>query len=126
MRRCAECETIKPLNEIHNDKNRPFGKSYRCKPCGSRHREIGHLKSKYGLTEDQHNEMIKNQNGACAICNSTDTGIERTKKLSIDHCHKTNKVRGLLCNWCNQGLGHFRDSPELLLNAIKYLSKERL
>jgi hypothetical protein len=68
--------------------------------------------------------MYKEQGSACAICKRTDTGVARTKMLSIDHNHVTGKVRGLLCNWCNQGLGHFRDSPELLIKAAEYLKKE--
>ena len=43
-------------------------------------------------------------------------------KLAVDHCHKTGKIRGLLCGGCNTSIGSFEDNPELLKNAIKYLS----
>lgn len=125
MRKCSSCNTTKPLDEFHGDKNRPLGKSYRCKPCGNTHRTKSLMQSRYGLNQYQLDEMYKVQNNSCAICNRTDTGIERTKKLSVDHCHITGEVRGLLCNWCNQGLGHFRDSPELLTKAVEYLLRTK-
>lgn len=121
MRRCSDCKTHKPLEDFHNDKNKPLGKSYRCKPCGSSHRDRNSRKAKYGLTDEVFKSLYKEQDSACAICKRTDTGIARTKMLSVDHSHETGKVRGLLCNWCNQGLGHFKDSPELLIKAAEYL-----
>jgi hypothetical protein len=63
--------------------------------------------------------MLQQQNGLCAICKKTETG--KTSNLCVDHCHKTGKVRGLLCNNCNKGLGLFKDNPEVLLNASAYL-----
>lgn len=72
------------------------------------------LKRNYGLTLDQYNKMSQDQNDRCAICSV------RTK-LYVDHCHKTNKVRGLLCNRCNRSIGQFEDSPKILLAAITYL-----
>jgi hypothetical protein len=125
MRHCASCNTLKSLDEFHNDKNRPLGKSYRCKLCGTRHREKNRLFNSYGITYKEYGEMFKSQCGLCAICQRADTGVERTKNFSIDHCHSTGEVRGLLCNWCNQGLGHFRDSPELLTKAVEYLLKTK-
>lgn len=53
----------------------------------------------------------------CSICNST-------HNLHVDHCHKTNKYRGILCQKCNRALGFFQDSRELLLKAIEYIDKE--
>ncbi len=72
---------------------------------------------KYGLTLEQYDKLEKMQKGKCAICRST----ELNKKLAIDHCHKTGKVRGLLCSNCNNGLGKFKDSKKLLVKALKYL-----
>lgn len=59
----------------------------------------------------------KTQNGRCAICGSA----QKKKSLSVDHCHKTGRVRGMLCQDCNFGLGKFKDSPTLLQTAISYL-----
>ena len=57
--------------------------------------------------------------GKCMICGDSQTG----RKLAIDHCHQTGKMRGVLCHHCNVGLGHFRDNPDLLLAAINYLKQ---
>lgn len=73
------------------------------------------LKSRYGITLEDYEEMYKKQKGKCAIC-----GIKKDK-LNIDHCHNTRKVRGLLCGSCNRGLGLLKDNIEFLNNAIKYL-----
>lgn len=61
--------------------------------------------------------MEVTQSGKCLICN------EIPKRLVVDHCHTSGKVRGLLCDHCNTGLGRFKDSPELLMAAIRYLKK---
>jgi hypothetical protein len=77
----------------------------------------------YGLTEDDYNRMFLEQEERCAICNAHQSEFE--KSFHIDHCHKTNKVRGLLCRNCNVGLGHFKDSIELMDKAINYLNKNK-
>lgn len=70
--------------------------------------------AKYGLKKEDYNKMFDEQEGRCKICNKELT-------LVVDHCHNTNKIRGLLCNGCNVGLGCFEDNIQLLENAIKYL-----
>lgn len=83
-----------------------------CEKHRLRH-SMGMMKSNYGLTKDEYDKLGKK----CMVC-----GVGRGKKrLSVDHNHKTNKIRGLLCDNCNNGLGRFKDSVELLLKAIKYL-----
>ena len=72
--------------------------------------------SKYGITLGDYGEMLKLQEGRCAICSS------KPDKLCVDHNHTTGKVRGLLCHLCNLGLGSFRDDKELLKCGIEYLS----
>jgi hypothetical protein len=77
------------------------------------------LRRDFGIGVEDYNTMFRNQNGVCAICKlSCSTG----KRLSVDHCHDTGKVRGLLCTNCNNGIGHLMDSIELLAEAIRYLS----
>jgi hypothetical protein len=80
-----------------------------------------HLKSRYGLTLAAYDELLAKQHGACAICGraASDGG----RKLAVDHDHATDEVRGLLCRRCNRSMGGFDDSPTLLLEAAKYLSK---
>ena len=84
--------------------------------AGDRKRRYKRRLAKYGITEDQHKEQLELQNYKCAIC-QCDIDIS----APIDHCHTSLIVRGILCRECNVGLGFFKDQPELLLNAIKYL-----
>lgn len=82
-----------------------------------------YLKHKYKLTLEQFNKMLDEQNGKCALCQKEHSGRKDRKSLFVDHCHKTNKVRGLLCNKCNCGLGNFQDNTDYLQSAIDYLKK---
>ena len=75
---------------------------------------------KYGITHEQFMGMLDEQDGRCAICGHMGTEDRNFFPL-VDHCHSTNKVRGLLCMNCNQGLGKFMDSPRLLQAAAEYL-----
>lgn len=75
------------------------------------------LKYDYNLTEEQYLLLKENQNYSCAICKDS------KKKLVIDHCHTTGKVRGLLCTNCNTALGHFKDNIKFLDSAKDYLNK---
>jgi hypothetical protein len=74
---------------------------------------------KYGITLCQYWDIVKAQDGRCAIC-----GAVTQKRLFIDHDHITGKVRGLLCSSCNNGLGQFKDSTTALKQAIVYLEKK--
>jgi hypothetical protein len=79
--------------------------------------KMNDLKTRYGLSKrSDYARLVLAQNGCCAICK---LGLS----LSIDHCHLTNKVRGLLCRNCNTALGMLKDSPELLQSAIEYLKR---
>ena len=81
-------------------------------------RKNSSLKLYYGITLEEYNEMFVSQNGVCAICKESQiTG----KSLSVDHNHETSKVRGLLCNKCNTGIGLLGEKEEILLEAIKYI-----
>ena len=72
-----------------------------------------------GLTIDEYDKMLENQQGKCAICGG---GREKQKySFSVDHCHATGKIRGILCSNCNAGLGFFKDNPQSLTNALTYL-----
>ncbi len=77
-----------------------------------------YLKRTYAITQEEYDEMWKKQGCKCAICGSSDT----TKKLpAIDHCHNTGKIRGILCENCNRGLGMFHDDIGKMQSAIDYL-----
>jgi len=81
------------------------------------------LKKTYGIDLVQYESMLEKQEGKCAICDGIETMIIRGKvqMLSVDHCHSTGLIRGLLCHSCNHGLGKFKDDTMLLEKAIKYL-----
>ena len=75
---------------------------------------------KYGITLEEWKKLFRMQDNKCAICKSSSTN---GKNWHTDHDHKTNKVRGILCNLCNLGLGKFKDDPLILENAIAYLNR---
>lgn len=73
---------------------------------------------RYGITEAQYNVMLTKQKGRCGICGEY-------RKLSVDHCHSSRKVRGLLCNTCNSGLGLLKESAVVMQRAIAYLKTHK-
>lgn len=83
----------------------------------SRSREYT-LRTRYGITQSQYNEIVEKQESKCAICS-------KERKLYVDHCHETNKIRGLLCHQCNTSLGLLQDNTEILQSAIDYLKREK-
>lgn len=99
------------------------------------YREINKTKTKdkvlrrdFGISLNEYNQMLTQQNNRCKICNKEETGKHQSgivRRLAVDHCHTTGKIRGLLCTNCNQALGKFKDSEELLLNAINYLKENK-
>lgn len=128
---CRQCKETKPASEFYRlSKKNPKPRTI-CKQCTKdnhtkwRDTEVGdawrkrrrghHLRRKYGITQEQYEEVLKKQKGRCAIC-------KKKRVLKIDHCHKTGKFRQLLCGNCNTGLGMFADDPKLLKRAAKYLT----
>lgn len=81
-----------------------------------------HMKRAYGLDFKDYERMLETQNGVCAICSSPPPNNRKTR-LAIDHCHKTGKVRGLLCDKCNRSIGLLKDDVNILAKAIEYLNK---
>ena len=77
-----------------------------------------HREYRYGVPYAVFLEKIKEQNGKCGICKN---GIQ--ENATLDHCHKTGKMRGLLCRACNRGLGMFGDSLPVLKEAIEYVRR---
>ena len=133
MKICTKCKIEKPLSDFRKKKNVKSGYSSRCKKCESEYNKTVNynrenkyeynkkwrLKYNYGITLEDYNRLLEKQNGACAICGTTSTG--KRKSFYVDHDHKTNEVRGLLCNQCNSGLGNLGDNIEIIEKAIKYL-----
>jgi len=81
------------------------------------------IKMRYGITKEEYESILLSQNNKCAICENTKSGHKNTDEMVVDHCHKTQKVRGLLCNRCNTLLGLIDDNPEFMQNISKYLKK---
>ena len=116
MQKCSKCCEQKPFSMFYKNKDKPRKD---CKVC----HEKTKMKSKvgaYGLTLIQYSGMFVKQNNCCAICNKE---FVSKKHTHIDHCHKTNKVRALLCSGCNTAIGLLKESPENLKSALKYLKK---
>lgn len=128
IRTCTICDLDKEISHYHKSgKNRWRSQ---CKPCYNmllrenycprKHRNRK-LKFKYGITHKEYIILSKAQDNKCKICASDNSKCHNSNYMHVDHCHETGKIRGLLCVDCNHGLGKFKDSPELLLNAISYL-----
>lgn len=84
------------------------------------------LKINYGMTIEQYNVQLEAQGSVCAICHRYETKQHpdgTVWSLSVDHCHTTGAIRGLLCSACNVGLSNFQDSPSMLAKAIEYLGQ---
>lgn len=83
------------------------------------------LRHHYGVDRAWYDAELAKQNGVCKIChkpeNKTMKGV--IMRLAVDHCHDTHKVRGLLCQACNRGIGCFNHDPMVLASAIEYLDK---
>lgn len=123
---CSKCLKEKHIDDFHKDKHTLTGYTSICKECKSEYtkenKEVAKfrsIKNKYNLGKLEYSELIKIQNGKCAIC-------KKNEELVVDHNHKTKEVRGLLCWKCNVGLGHFNDNPEYLKEAINYLEKSKI
>lgn len=89
-----------------------------CNGCKRKRMSI-RLKCLYGITADEYDELSALQGHVCWVCGKKET--TKDGYLHVDHCHKTGKVRGLLCGLCNRGIGALGDSIELLEKAIEYL-----
>ena len=146
-RNCSKCKQLLPMK--HFSKAVWTNRYPYCKSCMSKANKISKIKNrqtydnykiktrlkareksmvdKYGINLGQYTIMHNKQNGLCKICNNSETSLQpngkELKDLCIDHCHKTNKVRGLLCHNCNAGIGHFGDNIQKLQSAIIYLSE---
>ncbi|MFE6126701.1 endonuclease VII domain-containing protein [Streptomyces sp. NPDC056437] len=115
----ADLRTLR-RNNYYRDPAKAVAKSTAWKRANpDRYADYGR-RSKYGLQPGQYARMLEEQNGLCLICRSP-----HPKPLHVDHCHATGKVRALLCDLCNRGLGYFQENPDRLASAIKYLREHQ-
>lgn len=131
MKKCTKCGVEKPLSEFNNDKRRKDGKYGKCRPChisvsrewqNKNPEKVKNAKwlRQFGVSFDFVEGLKKQQNYKCAICFSV---LGSETKAHIDHCHTTGKVRGILCQKCNQAIGLLMDSVDNLKSAQAYLEK---
>lgn len=145
MKTCSKCKVDQPIEMFYRNHGN------QCKPClniqaknwviknperrkaiSKRHydkqahrvRRQWVLRRYFNMSIERYEEMLKEQEGKCAICSRIPDGSEK-RKLAVDHDHKSGTVRALLCGECNRGLGLFKDDPELMQKAAKYLNDYR-
>ncbi|WP_433449224.1 endonuclease VII domain-containing protein [Streptomyces sp. CA-142005] len=111
---CRSCGEVKPHSEWHRNATASDGLSTSCQACRATKGRADHLKRNYGLTEAERDAMVASQYGLCAICLAA-------PPAHVDHCHKTGRVRGVLCFNCNSAIGKLRDDPGAARRAAAYL-----
>ena len=125
MKTCTKCGETKELTEFRKDRTiKPDGLVRHCKTCqagsgDAKKARTRWVRWKYKMSVEDYESLYTAQEGKCAICGSNGDTV-----LYIDHCHTSNKVRGLLCQPCNSGIGMFKDDPTLLSAAIQYLKEK--
>lgn len=117
-------EAAKKRARVWHTKNRAYHLAYMAERRKTHAIQIlsGKLQSVFGINIEEYNTLLAGQNGGCAICQKPPQ--QNKKRLAVDHCHKTQKVRGLLCSTCNQAIGLLKDDASLLQSAILYLTKK--
>lgn len=140
MKKCTLCAIEKPLSEFYKRPETKDGLRTDCKECFSKRSKKNwasksdeerskintklRLKYYYGLTVEEYLKLLKDQQNKCYICGALEGNPN--KRLFVDHCHSSGKVRKLLCHHCNSGLGMFKDNPELLKKAADYLKEHNV
>lgn len=138
MKKCSKCKKVKKLSEFSKRTTARDGLMFQCKLCSKEYAQKPEAKARskvnkrnfcfkrnYGITLEQYRNMLTNQNNVCSICGKEETVVVRGTRhiLSVDHCHGTNRIRGLLCGKCNRGLGAFDDNIDVMASAISYLKQ---
>lgn len=129
VKRCPKCQETKPITDFTKNKHQTDGLYPYCRECKYTHAQDDyringwgkHLKRTYGMTVEDYNALLEQQDGVCAICKN---GHEHA--LCVDHDHETNEIRGLLCKPCNVAIGNMKDDPERLRSAAMYLEMYNL
>ena len=130
-KQCSLCKTIKSLTDFPKNKQGKYGVHSQCLVCRQQVHKYKYangdsyalrLKKLYNLSVDEYEQMYAEANGCCQVCGIKEEHLN--KRLAVDHCHTTGKVRGLLCTKCNTALGQLEDSLEIISSLYSYL-KER-
>jgi len=138
-KRCCHCKKVKPMDNFRKDKRTLDGFNRRCNVCDNKKGRADyklrckskpdyyrnqHLKTRFGMTLKDFDQMIETQNGVCAICGEpekTKSVLGVVRRLAVDHDHKTGKIRALLCDRCNRLIGMSEENIAILNKAIRYL-----
>ena len=119
---CARTKRYYHKNlEKSRKKNREYAKAQRADPVKRAKINARKRAGGAGLSLGQIDAMLASQGGCCAICRSPSPGAKAG--WNLDHCHRTNSVRFVLCAHCNRGLGAFRDDPEIMRRAADMIEK---
>ena len=125
--KCKTCEVGKLANAFYY--RRDYGKVYiptkRCKECEKNYQR----ERIFGLDRNTYDNLLKSQEDCCSICGVSQEDYSKQgyrDNFAVDHCHSTGKIRGLLCDKCNRGLGFFNDNTEHLKSAVKYLEENMI
>lgn len=130
MKRCRTCGEYSPLDDFYVRANSKDGRQNECKLClcartrrnrknwkpRTTRQNFKRAMRRFGLTLTDWHEMLIAQAGRCAIC------LEPMTRPNVDHDHSTGRIRGLLCDTCNPGLGFFHDDPAKLRAAAAYVA----
>jgi len=135
LKTCNVCKEMKSISQFSTDQAKMDKLCGMCQACNQKRcnkwysenklrQKNNRLKQSYGVTLEEYNRILGAQAGVCAICKLPPSGAYKSAmSLNIDHCHTTGKIRGLLCNKCNSGIGFFQESVELTAKATEYLGK---
>jgi hypothetical protein len=147
MRICGKCQVALEESCFAKDGSRKDGLQLWCRKCHSDYAKTPEQKKRwseragrdwssgktrnsryqklFGITLEDYVLMFAEQKGCCKLCGRSDTGRKYAKHLCVDHCHKTGRVRGLLCNRCNAGIGFLCDDHGLADKARAYLAENQ-
>lgn len=146
-KRCNKCNELKSIDLFFKDSGFSDGRSSVCKLCKTsttmKWREqnkskynnsakgwrknnptklyASEIKRRYKCSLEEYNQRLVKQNGKCKICGELHDPANKRKRLFVDHCHNSEKIRGLLCHRCNCMLGYARDNPDVLIEGAAYL-----
>jgi hypothetical protein len=127
MKKCTKCGGEKSLSDFGFHEKGKYQKRSACKSClrltSDEHRDK-HLRNRFGISLEQYQSMLVGQDYRCAICGSKDS-FGKSPHFVVDHDHSTGKIRSLLCNKCNVGIGMLGDDPKRLEDAAAYLRKHK-
>ncbi len=140
-KKCFTCGKVKSAKSFSRKRASNDGYNSSCRSCTTAYNRSRHssdlyslhkqrennLKNGYNLTFTEYDAIFQSQSGVCACCGREETAFSRVansfQRLSVDHCHRTNKIRGLLCSNCNTALGLMHEDPANVKSLLTYIEK---